>query len=55
LETHSLTVPFIDNLPVVEGLADEGIALDVAPRRVFRAPSQEIHGEIRRHAIQNLQ
>jgi hypothetical protein len=51
----SLTVAFIENLSMVEGFANQGITLRIAPGGVLWVPRQEVDGKIWRDSIQNLQ
>ena len=52
---HSLTMAFIQYFAAVQGFPDQGVTFPVTALGVFRRPGQEIYGEGRISAVQDLQ
>jgi hypothetical protein len=55
LAVHSLAVPFIKHLSIIQGLSDQRVALLVAPGGILRTARHKINGEIRVNAVQDFQ
>lgn len=50
---HSLTVAFIENLPMIKGHANEGISFAISALGILRSSGQQIDGKSRIYCVED--